>query len=278
MGKKKKHHYTPNFILRGFTSDKGRLWVLDKTTGHCWSKGGGADHRFDAFAENNYNSLIGSAGSPDTSIEDYLEAVEDGAAPIIRDLVDYASADLYPTLSHESRSKLAEFLWAQHLRSPWTRHRMGESEDGRRYFQAAVDMAKQIFGLDAAQVASLLGRSQALIEGGAKMVVKGSNTHEIVRLMSGMKIDLARIPVRNGHFVTSDRPCLIAPVARSEGKVLMALTKAVMLQLSRTGESRGELVPVNADTVDRLNRQTFGTATRFVAGPSADYLKALWKT
>lgn len=73
---KKKHHYTPNFILRGFATTAERLWVLDKTSGHCWAKDGGPDARFDAFAENNYNSLLDSAGNWDTSIEDHLEKID----------------------------------------------------------------------------------------------------------------------------------------------------------------------------------------------------------
>ena len=66
MAEKKKHHYTPNFILRGFATATGKLWVLDKKTGRCWAKDGGTDGRFDAFAENNYNSLLGSIGKRDT--------------------------------------------------------------------------------------------------------------------------------------------------------------------------------------------------------------------
>ena len=96
---KKKNHYTPNFILRGFATTTGRLWVLDKSSGCCWAKDGGPDDRFDAFAENNYNTLLDPAGKRDTSIEDYLEKIEDAAAPIVRDLVDYATAGLYPSLS-----------------------------------------------------------------------------------------------------------------------------------------------------------------------------------
>ena len=91
-----------------------------------------------------------------------------------------------------------------------------------------------------------------------------------------MSVDLVTVAARAGHFVTSDRPCLIVPLAMPEGKVLMALTKAVMLRLSRPDGSDGELISVNSETVEQLNRQMFRTATRFVAGPSPQYLKSLW--
>ena len=274
---KKKHHYTPNFILRGFASTAGRrLWVLDKTSGHCWAKDGGPDDRFDAFAENNYNSLLDSAGNRDVSIEDHLEKIEDAAAPIVRDLVDYAAAGIYPTLSDERRAELAQFLWAQHLRSPRVRERLKESQDARRYFQQVVERATRLFGLDAAQAESLLGRPEAFVRDAAKMMVMQTETHRTRRFMTGMSVDLVTVAARAVHFVTSDRPCLIEPVATTEGKVLMGLTQVVMLQLSRPDESDGELISVDADTAERLNRQTLRTATRFVAGPSRQYLKSLW--
>lgn len=273
---KKKNHYTPNFILRGFATTTGRLWVLDKSSGCCWAKDGGPDDRFDAFAENNYNTLLDPAGKRDTSIEDYLEKIEDAAAPIVRDLVDYATAGLYPSLSHESRTKLAQFLWAQHLRSPCVRERLGESPDARRYFQQVVETATRLFGLDAEQAESLLGRREAFVGDAAKMMVTQTKTHRTARFMTGMSVDLVTVAARAGHFVTSDRPCLIVPLAMPEGKVLMALTKAVMLRLSRPDGSDGELISVNSETVEQLNRQMFRTATRFVAGPSPQYLKSLW--
>jgi len=273
---KKKHHYTPNFILRDFATTTGRLWVLDKTSGRCWAKDGGPDARFDAFAENNYNSLLDSAGSRDTSIEDHLEKIEDAAAPIIRDLVDYATAGLYPTLGDERKGVLAQFLWAQHLRSPCVRERLKDSQEARRYYRQVVERATRLFGLDTAQAESLLGRPEEFVGDAAKMMVMQTETHRTQRFMTGMSVDLVTATARAGDFVTSDRPCLIDPVATAEGKVLMALTKGVVLQLSRPDDSDGQLISVNADMVERLNRQTFGTATRFVAGPSQQYLKSLW--
>ena len=273
---KKKHHYTPNFILRGFATPAERLWVLDKRSGHCWAKDGGPDARFDAFAENNYNSLLDSEGNRDTSIEDHLEKIEDVAAPIVRDLVGYATAGIYPILSDERRAQLAQFLWAQHLRSPCVRERLKGSQDARRYFEQVVERATRLFGLDAAQAESLLGRPEEFVGDAAKMMVMQTETHRTQRFMTAMSVDLVTVADPAGHFVTSDRPCLIEPVATTEGKVLMALTKAVMLQLSRPDDSRGEVIPVDADTVERLNRQTFRTATRFVAGPSQQYLNLLW--
>ena len=97
-----------------------------------------------------------------------------------------------------------------------------------------------------------------------------------VRFMTRMSADLLTTAHGgDGHFITSDRACLISPIARPEGKVLMALTRDVLLQLSRSEESRGDVV--DADAADTLNTQAFRAATRFVAGPSCGYLRSLWE-
>lgn len=55
----------------------------------------------------------------------------------------------------------------------------------------------------------------------------------------------------------------------------MAVTNDVAVQLSRPEDSRGNVHRLGPDTVTRLNRQTFETASRFVAGPSREYLEML---
>ena len=91
-----KHHYNPNFILRRFADDSDTLWVLDKDTGRCWPKKGGRQNRYDAFAENGYNTVKNARGADDDSVEDFYTEVEARAAPIIDTLVSTAHARLLP--------------------------------------------------------------------------------------------------------------------------------------------------------------------------------------
>ena len=51
-------------------------------------------------------------------------------------------AGVYLGLNFMSRKRQAGLLWTQHLRTPWMRNKVGESEEARRYFQEAVDKAK----------------------------------------------------------------------------------------------------------------------------------------
>lgn len=279
MGVPKKHHYTPNFILNRFATAERRLWVLDKATGGCWAKDGGKDERYDAFAENHYNTITDSDGNSDLGVEHHLAKIEREAASIVDDLVRYAEAGLYPELSGKRRAQLSRFLWAQHLRAPWLRHHMMASEYSRRLFREAVEKANRLFELEADRIDSLMGREDDFLTEAAKKVVTTTDTvRRAANFMTTMSVDLARAPSGAGtSFITSDRPCLISPVARPVGKVVMALAKTVMLQLSRLEESQGDVLTLGADTIDMMNRQTLETAARFVAGPSREYLKGLWE-
>ena len=279
MALSKKHHYTPNFILRGFANPAGQLWVLDKTSGRCWRKTGGADQRYDVFAENHYNAVVGSTANPDLAVEDHLQQVETDAAPVVSNLVNCVKAGLYPGLGFTSRKRLARFRWAQYLRTPWIRNQVADSEDARRYFQESVAKAKRLFSLAPGDIESLMGNEQDWIEDAAKMVVMAdTGAQRAVRYMTEMSVDLLKTADGGDtHFITSDRACLISPIARPEGKVLMALTRDVMLQLSRPEESRGDIVILDAGAANTLNGQAVRAATRFVAGPSCDYLRGLWE-
>ena len=93
-----------------------------------------------------------------------------------------------------------------------------------------------------------------------------------VDCMSRMSLDVAS-RLRDAHFVTSDRPCLVSPVFKPEGMAFMAVTKHVAVQFSRPQDSGGDLHRLRIETVERLNRQTFETAVRLVAGPFCEYLQ-----
>ena len=97
-----------------------------------------------------------------------------------------------------------------------------------------------------------------------------------VDCMRRMSLDLASIvSLGDAHFVTSDRPCLFSPVLKPGGMAFMAVTKHVAVQFSRPQDSGGNFHRLRLETVEKLNRQTFNTAVRFVAGPCSEYLQTL---
>ena len=91
-----------------------------------------------------------------------------------------------------------------------------------------------------------------------------------------MKLDLVSIVhLQDAEFVTSDRPCLICPVLKHGGKAFMAVSKHVAVQLSRPQDSSGGIRRPSTETVKKINKKTFDTATRFVAGSSRERLETL---
>ena len=100
MAQKKMQHHNPNFVLRSFADGAtNTLWVWDKTQQKCrpvkGTRSRGGSPRYDAFTENHYYTVTDSGGNGDLSVEDYLEDLEEAAAPIIADLVAYAQTGLY---------------------------------------------------------------------------------------------------------------------------------------------------------------------------------------
>ena len=97
-----------------------------------------------------------------------------------------------------------------------------------------------------------------------------------VDCMRRMSLDVASIvSLGDAHFVTSDRSCLFSPVLKLGGMAFIAVSMHVAVQFSRPQDSGGDLHRLRSETVERLNRQTFDTAVRFVAGPCSEYLQTL---
>ena len=285
MAQKKKQHYNPNFILRGFADNAtNTLWVWDKTQQTCRPVKGkrsrGGLPRYDAFTENHYYTVTDLAGNRDLSVEDYLADVEDAAAPIIADLVACAQSGLYLHLDFLQTECLARFFWAQHIRSPFVRSESVNSEESEQMFRDLAVEAAVALDPDRGFLVIRYGDPKAAIETAMKRAIMMEDyAGSAVECMSHMSLELARIVnLGDAHFVTSDRPCLVSPVLKLGGMAFMAVTKDVAVQFSRPQDSGGDLHRLRLETVERLNRQTFETAVRFVAGPSSAYLRKLAAT
>lgn len=274
----KKHHYTPNFVLRRFADRASRtLWVWDKEQHKCWPQRGGPKERYEAFAENHYNTIVDTNGQKDLSIESYCAKVEADAAPVIDELVHVAQAGLLPAIGLFHKESLCRFLWIQHIRSPFMRTEITTDEESRQIaLDSIVQVVKRV-GADPSLILAYVEEIDAMVEIAAKKVIMmdeyvgGAFDH-----MKGMSLDVGVVPASvDAHFVTSDRPCLISPLLRPGGMACMPVAHNVVVQLSRAAESRGDLHTHSAKKVHGHNIQTFETSVRFVAGPCKAYLEHL---
>jgi hypothetical protein len=102
----KRHHYLPEFYLKGFARDD-LLWVFDRKSGQYRQQ----PPKNTAVIGQYYTSTT-EAGEKDTSIEKHLADIEGEAKPIIDKL------DAAETISPQERVGLAYFLALQLSRTP----------------------------------------------------------------------------------------------------------------------------------------------------------------
>ena len=272
-----KHHYNPNFILRRFADAGGTLWVFDKQSGRSWAKKGGSGS-YDAFAENDYNTISDARGVRDDSVEDFYTKVEACAAPIVDRVIATIDAGLYPPMTPLDKEHLARFLWSQYVRSPFERAATVRDGTARRaMYQAFLDTCIDN-SIPPALLRAFLPKD--LDEMMNNAVIKAPTAPEeadgAVVYMRRMAMDFLRIPPTvEANFVTSDRPCLVQPILQRRGNVLMPLSKSVAIQLSRPEDSSPTPIPISHPTVCRINRRLYDDALRYVAGPSRQHLRDL---
>lgn len=166
------------------------------------------------------------------------------------------------------------------MRSPYARSESVNSEESKQMFRDLALEAAVSLGAVRGFLVLNHGDPTAAIETASKRAIMMEDYPDCaVDCMRRMSLDLASIVhLQDAEFVTSDRPCLISPVLRPGGMAFMAVTKHVAVQLSRPQDSRGDmhrLGRLGPNTVKRLNRQTFDTAARFVAGTSRERLEML---
>ena len=280
MAPKKKQHNTPNFILRRFADEaKNTLWVWDKIQRTCFQVKGttsqGRPPRYDAFTQNDYYTLKDTSGNRDLSVEDYLADIEAAAAPIIKKLIDIAATGLYHPLNLKKTECLARFLVAQHMRSPTARAEIVNSEETMQMYHDLIHKTEMSLGADRGSPVKISGDPTAALERSSKRAIINKDS-AAVHYMRRMKLDLVSIVhLQDAEFVTSDRPCLICPVLKHGGKAFMAVSKHVAVQLSRPQDSSGGIRRPSTETVKKINKKTFDTATRFVAGSSRERLETL---
>lgn len=126
----KRHHFIPQFMLRGFTSDE-KLFQLDSETGqvHPVSVDTAASRRwFYRFEHEN--------GQLDTSMEAFLEIVESHSATAMKNLLN----PLLP-LADSDRATLAFFFALLDVRTPFARARTKAMQEQMMKLMAGSKLA-----------------------------------------------------------------------------------------------------------------------------------------
>jgi hypothetical protein len=274
------HHYVAQFQLAKFKG-KGRLWQLDKEDGTCKV----VTPKEAAWSSNLY-TVESTTGDHDGVIEGFYAVAEGFAAPALkRFLADPMN------LTDRDRGDLAFLVAIQEQRTP------GFLADQKETITHAG------IAFFATELASMKGSKakrrqaqeayEALTGGGVRIVPPDQ---EVLRLSFTMLAESSQVvnflpwtllTATEGAFICSDRPLTMydptplypfsAPAWMSSEMVeaTLPLGRSACLRISPRQRERIAVKPT-AKQVERINRRTYGSATRFVYGPSAEVLEDLY--
>ena len=275
-----RHHYVAQFQLAKFKG-KGRLYQLDKEDGTCEV----VTPKKAAWSSNLY-TVESTTGEHDGVIEGFYAVAEGFAAPALkRFLADPAK------LSARDRGDLAFLVAIQEGRVPGFL-----AEQKETVTHAGITFL-------ATQLATMKGPKgkrrkateayEALTSGRVTIVPPDQ---EVLQLSFQMLAESSQIvnflpwtllTATEGVFICSDRPLTMydrtprypfsAPAWMSSPMVeaTLPLGRHACLRISPRQHQRIAVQPT-AKQVERINRRTYGFATRYVYGPSATVLEDLY--
>jgi hypothetical protein len=275
-----RHHYVAQFQLTKFKG-KGRLWQLDKEDGACEV----VTPKKAAWSSNLY-TVESTAGEHDGVIEGFYAVAEGFAAPALKQfLADPAN------LSDRDRGDLAFLVAIQEQRTPGFLAEQKETitHAGITFF------ATQLASMQGSKAKRRKAQEayEALTEGGVRIIPPDQ---EVLQLSFQMLAESSQIvnflpwtllKATEGTFICSDRPLTMydltppypfsAPAWMSSEMVeaTLPLSRDACLRISPRQRERIAVKPTTMQ-VERINRRTYGAATRYVYGPSAQVLEDLF--
>lgn len=276
-----RHHYVPEFLLRRFHAPQSRkIFQLDKTDGSC-----AETTPKNAAWESGLYTIESVTGQHDGLIEALFGLAEGYAAPALEALLSDPAA-----LSEDDRADIAFFVAIQEQRGPQFLEEMTERIEEAATMASAVELAnlkgtkrKRQQGKDA---------YHALVDGsvslGAPRELVFTTLLELLAQTSFLVLNLQWVVFRatEGTFVCSDRPLTRhdpAPPHNWSGAAWMSspfvettlpLSSRACLRISPAGRDR-LAIRETARQAERVNRRTYGWATRYVYGSSAGLLEDL---
>lgn len=81
QNRSKRHHYVPNFYLKHFVDQDGKIWIYDKRAEDILASVRG-DVTENVAVQRNIYSVVKDDGSYDDRIDEWLQTVEAAAAPV----------------------------------------------------------------------------------------------------------------------------------------------------------------------------------------------------
>ncbi len=274
-----RHHYVAQFQLTKFRG-KGRLYQLDKNNGSCEV----VTPKKAAWSSNLY-TVESTTGEHDGIVEGFFSVAEGFAAPALKKFLAEPS-----TLSDRDRGDLAFLVAIQEQRVPGF---LAEQKEAVTH-AGITYIAMQLANVEGpkGKKRKAMEAYEALTDGSMKIEPPDQ---EVLTLSLNALAEISQfvnilpwtlLQTTEGAFICSDRPLTMhdptpphpwsAPGWLSSPMVetTMPLSRSSCLRISPR-EHRHYAVRQTAKQVDRINRRTYGFATRFVYGPTAEVLEDL---
>lgn len=118
-GQKKRHHFVPVMLLKGFANAEGSLHIWRRGNARIWQSSPEA-----VFFETGLNTFHRRDGSRSVELEDAYMDLEGAADSVIRRIRAIANESGTPSLSEEERSIFDEFYIHQFARVPSTMNKV----------------------------------------------------------------------------------------------------------------------------------------------------------
>jgi hypothetical protein len=275
-----RHHYTPEFLLKKFRGRGGKLFQLDKTDGSCEPV-----RPKDAAWDRNLYAVDSVTGEHDGIIEGFFSVAENFAAESLDRLLRAQER-----FTDNDRGNLAFLLAIQEQRAPgWL-----EEFEARLAQMGTIWAAVELANLKGPKGKQRKAREAAKALTDGKVNLRPTKENLLTLVIEGAfhtvlvvySLPWTVLRAREGAFITSDRPLTMhdptpphdfsgaAWVSSDFVTTTMPLSSAACLRISpadRCHFSERE----TTKQVDRINLRTYGWASRYIYGHSAEVLEAL---
>ncbi|WP_036015842.1 DUF4238 domain-containing protein [Bradyrhizobium yuanmingense] len=262
MAEPKSHHYVPRFYLRGFSGEKGKLFAVNRPTGHSFRPPP------EGVAAENYFNRIDLEGMDKNELEKALAEFEAEMAPALERVKEAKSL-----AGEEDRAHIMNFMAALALRNPSTRDALSQIHDQLARLHFAEEFRTQA-AVDQAVAAGMLATGTTVAE--VQKVLADERFPMPKPLLMALEIDMHDplteklwhrkwqiIEAKEGTFVTTDDPiCLrwkdgkgpggLSPgFGLKETEVIFALSPTLCLRGSFEGEEN--VIEADAKAVGEIN-------------------------
>ncbi|WP_284946747.1 DUF4238 domain-containing protein [Acidisoma cladoniae] len=205
MAHPKRHHYVPEFILKGFADQRGYLrWARRLEGGH--PKFGQSPPR-DMFVESHLYSSESDDGVRDASMELSLAELETEASVVVSNMIVATRSGRCPTLTARERDVWYRFLLTQWLRVPESQEAAISEAEAYLMLDNMLSELRGIFPdsnrkLDALSTPEAKSRMIRNV----RIDALGRPRQHLVAMLEHRGIAILHIEKRNKQFIIGSRP------------------------------------------------------------------------